>query len=92
MLAALFYVKDGQAVPTMSVTSGAQLKPESSVLWWKIFVLPAANVMIPISDGGPVQIKTKRKMMQGDQLVFSTLGSVAVTAQIFTNHTHFFKA
>ena len=74
IMLALFYIKDGQAVPTLSIVTGAGPKPETSCLWWKLWVLPP-SATTPLTNGDVIDIKTKRKMMPGDTLVLSAIGS-----------------
>ena len=85
----LFYLKDGQAVPTLSITTGSGPKPESSVLWWKIFT--SSTGALPLMDGGPVKIVTKRKMMPGDTIQWLGLTTATSGVAVYANFTLFFK-
>ena len=90
VLIALCYVKEGQSVPTLSITDGSSIEPASSVLWSKMYRLLAASQVLNIdSDDRP--IKTMRKMQKGDSLVLTGICTVSSGASIALTTTFFYK-
>ena len=84
---ALMYVKGGQATPALSVADNSNLVPESSIL--------ATGVYQSVASTQPVvksfRVKTSRKMLGDDQIVFASIGSAAACASIMATITLFFK-
>ncbi len=90
---AIVVVPDGEAANTPAVSDGADFyTPEQNVLAFGMGSVADTDVGSGprsfIADG---TTKTMRKLKQGDQLVFISLSSVAVSAQVRGVVQFFFK-
>jgi hypothetical protein len=85
---ALMYVKSGQNTPVLSVTDGANITPESAILWIKLFQTNVSNSsLIDIS----ANIKTMRKMQTGDQIIWTAIAGSAAVGTAAAIITTFYK-